>query len=154
MTFKIKQKKVKEKKTFAVENPKKNKKQLFIEDIKNKGTITEKELLLVKRRLNDGTYKYQDVQDLTDLKLTPEQNAKGLKWLKNQGWTPRGIERKNNPFGYREEDTINSFQEFRLNSFTNVSHFDYPNYIPVYDVVGKKGSFQYIMEGGKVKIIG
>ncbi len=159
MTFKVKRKKSVIKNTFAIKNPKKDSKKLFLEDVKKRGSITEREMLLIKRRLNDGTYKWEDVQDLQNLKITSEQTQKGLSWLKNQGWTPKGVERKNNPFGHREEEAINSFKEFRLNSFTNDNtafqqEHGINNWIPVYDVIGTKGNFQYILKGGEVSIIG
>jgi hypothetical protein len=157
MTYKVKRKNKMMKNTYAVRNPKKTEKQLFLEDIKKRGTITEREILLIKRRLNNGTYKYDDIQDIEDLKITPSQTQKGLAWLRNKWQTPRGVERKNNPFGYREEDAIENFKEFRLNSFTDIrqSSFAFPNYVPVYDVYSKKGfGFQYYVQGGEPKIIG
>ena len=81
MTYNIKVKPKKEtKESFVVEAKKKDSKKLFLEDIKNKDTISEQEVLLIKRRLNDGTYTSQEVYDVLGedgKKLTPEQNKKG-----------------------------------------------------------------------------
>lgn len=134
-----------------------DKKQL-IKDIIERGVITEKEINLIKRRLNHNVYKWEDIEDLTDLKITPEQTEKGLSWLKNKWKTPTGLERKNNPFGYREEKAIETFKEFRLSSFTNRNTYyqaeiGINNWIPVYDVIGKESDFQYILTG-EVEIIG
>jgi len=143
--------------SFAVKVDKeKEKKKLFLQDIKKKGTITEQELLLVKRRLNDGTYEWKDVEEFTDLKLTPEQNEKGIKWLRTMGWGKTGVERSNTPFGYREEEAIKNFKEFKLNSFTNIANYQgMKNYVPVYDVYTKEGyGFQYYLNGGIISIVG
>jgi len=133
----------------------------LIEEIKNSGVITEQQINLIKRRLNHKKYTYFDIQDLdlTDLKITPEQTKKGLDWLMNKWKTPRGIERKNNPFGYREESILETFKEFRFNSFhDNVnytqSQMGMHNYQPIYDVIGEDGIFQYYVELGLPKIIG
>jgi hypothetical protein len=72
---------------------KKDKNKLFLEDIKNKDTITEKEVLLIKRRLNDKTYNIQEVNDALGDEgkaLTPEQNEKGKAWLMNKWKSPTG----------------------------------------------------------------
>ena len=136
----------------------KDKKQL-IKDILKRKIITEQEVLLIRRRLNHGVYNWDDVEVLQNLKITPEQTNKGLTWLKNKGWTPRGIERKNSPFGYREEDAIETFKEFRLDSFTNRNNYfqqenNIFNWLPVWNVIGKKNSFQYIVENETASIIG
>ncbi|HUS51174.1 MAG TPA: hypothetical protein VMZ91_13485 [Candidatus Paceibacterota bacterium] len=146
-----------EKGIFSVKKSKEDKaKKLFLQNIKQRGTITEKELLLVKRRLNDGkTYKWEDVEELTDLKLTPEQNQKGIAWLKNKGWGKTGIERSTTPYGYREEEALKNVKEIKLNSFTNRGYGDVKNFVPVYDVYTKEGyGFQYIMKDDKPSIIG
>ena len=157
MAYKIPNKPVKENKNFAVEKKEKiDKKKLFLEEIKKKGTITEKELSLVKRRLNDGTYIWKDVDNLTDVKLSSEQQIKGYKWLYDKGWGKTGKERSRTPYGYREEEALKDFKEIKLNSFNNISTYgNFKNYVPVYDVYSKKGyGFQYYLEGGEPKIVG
>lgn len=129
------------------------KKQL-IKDILKRKVITEQEVNLICRRLNHKVYTWEDVKNLQDLKITPQQTHKGLTWLKNKGWTPRGIVRKNTPFGYREEQAIETFKEFRLNSFTNRGNMYIDYWRPVWDVLGNKNSFQYVVESGTASIIG
>ena len=71
--------------------------------IMRKKLLTEKELLLVKSRINCKRVDIDDIPFNDDgYKLTKEQKLKGYNWLMNLWKTPRGIERKNNPFGYRE----------------------------------------------------
>lgn len=130
--------------------------------VKNK-ILTEQQINLLKRRLNDGKIKHSDIFGESGEKvfrLTPEQTRKGLKWLMNKWKTPRGVERKNNPFGYREQNVLENFSHFELADFhNNVNYWQSQsginNYVPVWDVIGKGNiGFQYYMEGGEPKIIG
>jgi len=122
----------------------------LIEEILARGMITESEVNLLRRRLNDGKIAYEDVAVLNDIKITQEQTNKGFEWL-NRHWKD---------LGYREQDVLKNFKEFRLNSFTNNNNFQQQemgiyNWIPVWDVIAKDGGqFQYIMEAGAPKIIG
>jgi len=70
--------------------------------------------------------------------------------------TPTGAERKNNPFGYREEAILETFQTIRLAEVTDISlyHAPRPIYVPVYEVFGKDDSFMYYLSGGKLSIVG
>lgn len=141
---------------FFVEydNSKKDKKKAFIEKIEKKGEISEKELLLVKRRLNDGTYKSEDVNNIAYLKLTPEQQDKGFKYLYKQGFGKTGKTLGSSPYAYREEEALRTFKKIELVGFTNIGRMDSKNYVPVYRVQGKDTSFEYYVQGGKPNIIG
>jgi hypothetical protein len=76
--------------------------------------------------------------------IMPEQAAKGLKWLMNHWHTPTGRERKNNPFGLREQKVLESFRRFRLIDFYDISTGILPFYVPVYRVESLNGnSFDY-----------
>jgi hypothetical protein len=124
-------------------------------------TITEKQIHLIGRRLNAKS-DLKEMQELYDLaieegvEVTAEQSLKGFNWLMNEYKTPRGIERKNNPFGYREQEALDA----GLKAFTYDGHFDAGNayvswYAPIYTYIGKDGgSFQYYVGGGKINIIG
>jgi hypothetical protein len=135
-----------------------------------KGFLTENEVNLLKRRLNHSsgamTYHPIEISEIPfpdngeGFKLSSEQTEKGLTWLKDQWKTPRGIERVNNPFGFREENIIENFKEFRLIDFYNSANY-YQNqicirsYIPLYRVVAKDGAaFEYYFNGGKISIVG
>lgn len=123
--------------------------------------ITEREIKLIARRLNDKRDLkevdaiYNEAQE-EGVKVTPEQAQKGFNWLWNLYKTPRGIERKNNPYGYRESNTLES----GLDYFTYDGHFDAGNqfvswYTPIYTFHGKDGgSFQYYVARGEINIIG
>lgn len=141
-------------------------------------TLTERDILNLKKLLNGysrtSTTKeerdelqrimYDHIDEHGGYELTAEQTKKGIDWLRDQWKTQRGIERKNNPFGYREEDVLEHFSRFLFEGFyddTRAWDSDYHNYLPIWGVFGGNGSyFQYYMgrgtgyNGGLVQIIG
>lgn len=88
------------------------------------------------------------------LYLGTDQVQKGLTWLKNQWQTPNGKERKNNPFGYREQDAITNFETIKLSGWYDAGRYN-SYFIPLYDVFSKDGyGFNYYVNGGQISIIG
>ena len=126
----------------------------LIEKIKKENTITEKEVNLLKRRMNNG--EKIDVSYIWDnpVELTPDQKKNGIEFLLNLWKTPRGVERKNSPFGYREEDTLENFTHFELAGFHDIARYGQKSfYVPLYNACGNNNCFQYYYNG-KVNIIG
>jgi hypothetical protein len=77
-------------------------------------------------------------------KIMPEQAAKGYEWLLSKWKTPKGAERKHNPFGFRETSVLENFKGFRLVDFKDISTTEMPFYVPVYEVESHDGnSFIY-----------
>jgi hypothetical protein len=80
--------------------------------------------------------------------ITPEQTKKGLNWLSAVRFTATGKERKNNPFGYREETILDSFKRFELTGLYDDYHYPYGdrhNYKPIYRVVADdEAYFDYV----------
>lgn len=118
----------------------------------NNKELKEKEVLLLKRRLNDGKITPDEIFGENfdkAFRLTDEQEKKGLKWLNNLRRTKTGAERENNPFGAREEYVLDNFDRFELVDFyDNANYYQAQvgrhNYQPLYEVVAKDGSsFQY-----------
>lgn len=130
--------------------------------------ITEQQINLIGRRLNAGSPLNKNGKEMPDLeilytyaqedglKVSAEQSQKGFDWLMNLYKTPAGKERKNNPYGYREQEALDS----GLKQFTYDGHIDAGNYgnswyAPIYTFIGNNGaSFQYYVAGGEIKIIG
>ena len=130
-----------------------------------KGYLTEREVLLIKNRLNkmDSSDSVHDVpfpEDGGGFTLTPEQVEKGRYWLFNKWKTPTGRERKNNPFGYREQNVLENFETIKLIDFVDRANYTQHQYgirayQPYYQVIGSDGSgFQYLVWGGKCEILG
>jgi hypothetical protein len=124
-------------------------------------TITEKQIHLITRRLNNKkelkevAKLYQEAQE-EGVKVTAEQAQKGYNWLMNEYKTPRGIERKNNPFGYREEEALDSgLDYFTFDGCYDAGNMGFSFYLPIYTFNGKDGGgFQYYVSGGNIQIIG
>lgn len=77
-------------------------------------------------------------------RIEPNQSAKGLAWLMDKWKTPRGVERKNNPYGYREQNVLANFSHFTLVDFYDAGNHYRSFFLPVYRVHSKDcGSFDY-----------
>lgn len=125
--------------------------QEIMREIENRGMITEREILLLKKRANAGDKDAADFWPENEIECTPEQSAKGFAWLKNLYKSPRGVERKNNPFGYREMNIIDNYagENFTFKGFYDAGRYGFHNYVPVYEV----GGMEYYNCGG-IQIIG
>ncbi len=86
--------------------------------------------------------------------LSEEQNKQGYQYLWNQWLTPTGIERKNNPFGFREQFILKGFEYFTLKELYNAGNFYRDYFIPLYECHGKDNTFQYYMNNGLIHIVG
>jgi hypothetical protein len=122
-------------------------------------TITEKEINLIKLRMNND--KVDDfTQEAIDFiwdnspQLTPDQNKKGIDYLRNLWKSPSGKERVNNPFGYREQDALETFEYFELRGFYDAGNRYRKFYVPLYVCVGAETSFEYYISGGEINIVG
>lgn len=125
----------------------------LLKKIEESNLITESEILLLKRRLNKGEKIDLDYVWNNEIALTPEQNKKGIDFLMNQYITPRGIERKNNPFGYREIEILKNFSHFEFRGFYDAGNYHNSFYIPLYICCSADDAFEYYYNG-KVNIIG
>ena len=123
--------------------------QEIIAEIESRGMITEREISLLKKRANAGDRDAANFWPCDE--TTPEQSAKGFAWLKNLYKSPRGVERKNNPFGYREMDILDNYagENFTFKGFYDAGRYGFHNYVPVYEV----GGMEYYICGG-IQIIG
>lgn len=131
-------------------------KKITTEILKQK-ILTERDIKLLCKRANAKETEAETVdalQSFESAKLTVEQNKKGHDWLINQWKTPRGGERKNNPFGYDEENVLNTFLYITFDSLYNAGNPHINFYVPIYTVHGHEYSFQYVVTGGKITIIG
>lgn len=122
------------------------------DELLKKDLLTEREIQTIKNRVNN---KAVEVSFDKEYLLTPEQNQKGYDWIYNQYKTPRGIERKNNPFGYREQAVIDNFSHFTWSDIYDTGNSYHSWYAPVWTMYAKDGnSFSYYVSGGECNIIG
>lgn len=86
--------------------------------------------------------------------LSEDQNRQGIEYLLNQWKTPKGVERKNNPFGYMEQEALNTFEHFTLRELYNSGNANRNYYIPLYEVHAGNCGFIYHMNKGIINIVG
>lgn len=122
--------------------------------VASRGYITEREIITLKSRMNRGDYSGLDIFDRGQVSITPEQTTKGLAWLLNQWRGKSGRERKNNPFGLREQNAIDTFERFELVDFIDGGNCYVSFYLPIYRVIGSGASFDYYVSGGVCQICG
>lgn len=118
-----------------------------VSEILSAGAISEKDLTLLKSRLNRGLCDYDDLEPLflDYIALSDDQAAKGVNWLRNLYKTPAGKIRKHSPFGAREISVLESEDvKIDLCGFYDAGCYGSHNYIPNYCVYGKNGSFEYV----------
>lgn len=121
--------------------------------IEKSNSITESEIQLLKNRLNKGEKIDMEYIWNNEIKLTPEQNKKGIDFLMNQYITPSGKERTNNPFGYQEIEILKNFTYFELRGFYDAGNYNNSYYLPLYICCGDNNAFEYYYNG-EVNIIG
>ena len=124
----------------------------IIKEISKRCFITEKEINLLNRRSNREGRDVIDYDMLgEDVPVTPEQGAKGLRWL--QGLIKRNGEPKSGQFlGYREIDIIKNATEndFSFVCLYNCGNKCFSNFVPVY----RCGAMEYYVLGGKINVVG
>lgn len=113
----------------------------IFDEIKRTGFITESDLNLLKARSNREQKDMMDydILDHQDIKLTPSQGAKGLKWL-------RSFISKRDPqttikgacYGFREFEIINNAKEdeFTFRGFYDAWNGWHRNFLPIYELNG------------------
>lgn len=115
-----------------------------------KEELSEKEVHLLLKRINDGRIKPSDISSWP-FKLSDSQVAKGKAWLMNLWKSPRGVERKNNPFAAGEQGVLESFKTIELaDVYSERGNY----YYPYYRVISDSGSFEYYVSGGEIHILG
>lgn len=110
-----------------------------------RGWINENEILLLKRRRNRG----ERIQIENPIPVSYDQAQKGFAWLWDKYQTPRGAERKNNPFTDREMEALEWAKEngarFTLDEFYMVGQKWHE---PVYCLITPILDISYFVYGG------
>jgi hypothetical protein len=122
-----------------------------------KGIIEEREIIAMRSFMQKSKENAQAIfSNFPDggLSITEDQGQKGYDFLLGQWKTPTGTERKNNPFGAREEYVLENFSHIVLKSLYNAGNCYHDYYMPLYEVVAKdESTFEYYYNG-KVNIVG
>lgn len=126
--------------------------QEILDNAYNMGVISEKDILLLKRRLNNG----EKIRIINELKVSKEQKEKGLKWLRNLYISPTGKERKNNPFCWREIDILicpDEKLDAYLIGYCNIGSVYRKQWVPIYEYTNGEKSFSYYLNEKEIRII-
>ena len=123
----------------------------IFEQIKTRGYMTEREMLLLKSRSNKAQkdlFNYDEFNEY--IPLSEEWSNKGLHWLKSL-LKKNGEPKAGQNLGDREIEIIKSATP---EDFTFVCFYDAGNwnryYIPVYNVAG----MEYRVEAGRIVVTG
>lgn len=129
----------------------------IFENVRKNGYISEREINLLKNRSNNerrDVFNYDLIEDVADgygVPVTPEQGAKGLRWLRGL-LKSNGEPRKGQGLGYREVEIIRDAtpEDVTFCGFYDAGRYGYHNFTPLYDV----GGMEYYCDGGKIQVVG
>lgn len=113
-----------------------------------RGWINENEILLLKRRRNRG----ERIQIENPIPVSHDQAQKGFAWLWDKYRTPRGAERKNNPFSNPEVKAL-EWAKMRGVRFTFDGFYGTGNnrHEPIYELITPICDIQYIVTLGQIQ---
>lgn len=122
------------------------------EQIKARGYMQEKEMLLLKSRSNKAQkdlFLYDEFSEY--IPLSEDWANKGLQWLKSL-LKKNGEPKAGQNLGDREIEIIKTAtaSEFTFVCFYDNGNGCYRNYVPVYNVAG----MEYRVEAGKIVVVG
>ena len=124
----------------------------IFENIHERGYMTEKEMLLLKKRSNAAQHDLFNYDAFSEyIPLSEEWANKGIQWLKSL-LKKNGEPKAGQNLGFREIEIIKSAtpEDFSFVCFYNAGNRWYRNYLPVYNVAG----MEYFVSGGNIKVIG
>ena len=124
----------------------------IFENIRERGYMTEKEMLLLKSRSNKAQkdlFQYDEFSDY--IRMSEDWANKGLQWLKSL-LKKNGEPKAGQNLGDRE---IKIIKTAKASEFTFVCFYDagngwFRNFVPIYNVAG----MEYRVEAGKIVVMG
>ena len=124
----------------------------IFEQIKMRGYMTEREMLLLKSRSNKAQkdlFQYDEFSGY--ISLSEEWSNKGLQWLKSL-LKKNGEPKAGQNLGFREIEIIKTAtaSDFKFMYFYDAGNGWFRNFVPVYNVAG----MEYFVFGGSIKVIG
>ena len=124
----------------------------IFENIRERGYMTEREMLLLKSRSNKAQkdlFQYDEFSDY--IPLSEEWANKGLQWLKSL-LKKNGEPKARQNLGDREIEIIKTAtaSDFTFVCFYDAGNCFYHYYIPVYNVAG----MEYYVNDGFIQVVG
>ena len=124
----------------------------IFENIRERGYMTEKEMLLLKSRSNKAQkdlFHYDEFSEY--IPLSEDWSNKGIKWLKSL-LKKNGEPKAGQNLGFREIEIIKNAtaSDFKFAWFYDAGNGWCRNFVPVYNVAG----MEYFVSGGNINVIG
>ena len=129
----------------------------LVETIKNQGFATEKQIQLLKSRMNKSRENASEINDLTanimPIKLTAEQTAKGREWLLRKNLKNNGQLRKNATLSDNAISILKDAKtEAYLSDFYDLGNGYITNNVPIYRYKNENDAFDYYVQGGDAQL--
>ena len=124
----------------------------IFENIHERGYMTEKEMLLLKKRSNAAQHDLFNYDAFSEYSpLSEEWANKGIQWPKSL-LKKNGEPKAGQNLGYREIEIIKTAtaSDFTFVCFYDNSNGWYKNYVPVYNIAG----MEYRVEAGRIVVTG
>lgn len=127
----------------------------LVATIKEQGFATEKQILLLKSRMNRNKENEQEISDLTadimPIKLTEEQAEKGREWLLRKNLKNNGEFRKNATLSDYEISVLKNAKGAYLSDFYNLGDI-IANNVPIYRYENENEAFEYFVQCGDAQL--
>ena len=129
----------------------------LVETIKNQGFATEKQILLLKSRMNKSRENAHEMFNLLDsvlpIRLTEEQTAKGREWLLRKNLKNNGQLRKNATLSDNAISVLKDAKtEAYLSDFYDLGDGRFVNNVPIYRYENENDAFDYYVQGGDAQL--
>ena len=129
----------------------------LVETIKEQGFATEKQIQLLKSRMNKSRENAYEINDLTanimPIKLTAEQTAKGREWLLRKNLKNNGQLRKNATLSENEISVLKDAKtEAYLSDFYDLGNGYITNNVPIYRYRNENDCFEYYVQLGDAQL--
>ena len=128
----------------------------LVETIKAQGFITEKQIMLLQKRLNNSRESanelYMMVANIMPIKLTAEQEAKGREWLLNKNLKKNGEFRKQATLTETETSVLNTSKDAYLSDFYDLGDGRFVNNVPIYRYANSDDYFEYYVQCGDAQL--
>ena len=129
----------------------------LVETIKEQGFITEKQINLIKKRINKRDESASEMFNLLDsvmpIKLTAEQTAKGREWLLRKNLKNNGQFRKNATLSENSISVLKDAKtEAYLSEFYDLGNGFIINNVPIYRYENENDAFYYYVQGGDAQL--
>ena len=123
----------------------------IFEQIKTRGYMTEREMLLLKSRSNKAQKDLLPYDEFEHIPMSEEWANKGLQWLKSL-LKKNGEPKAGQSLGFREIEIIKTAtaSDFTFVCFYDAGNSFYHYYIPVYNIAG----MEYYVSGSFIKVVG